>query len=83
MKKSSNVWQWDAYLFRNSPKLIHHSLILLVSLATNLAITWATVEFGAWSSAVHHENMLKNSSCHLEGGILSMVNRCFEFVLDD
>ena len=25
----------------------------------NLEITWATVEFGVWSSTVHHENMLK------------------------
>ena len=42
----------------------------------------AIVEFGAWSSVVHHEYILKISSCHLEGGALSMVNKCFESVVD-
>ena len=31
---------------------------------------------------MHHEYMLKISSCHLEGGALSIVNKCFEFVVD-
>ena len=31
---------------------------------------------------MHHEYMLKISSCHLEGGVLSMVNKCFESVVD-
>ena len=26
--------------------------------------------------------ILKNSSCHLEGGILSAVNKCLEYVLN-
>ena len=31
---------------------------------------------------MHHEYMIKISSCHLEGGLLSTVNRCFEYVVD-
>ena len=74
VKKSSNVWEWAACLCQNSPKEIHHSVSLPVSLATNLAITWAIVEFGTWSSRVHHKYMSKKFSCHLEGGASSIVN---------
>jgi len=63
--------------------LIHYSLNLPVTLATNLGMIWAIVAFRAWSLAMHHEYMLKISSCHLEGGELSMVNRCFKSVVDE
>ena len=31
---------------------------------------------------MHHEYMLKFSSCHLEGVALSMVNKCFKSMVD-
>jgi len=50
----------------------------------NLAMTWATMEFRIWSSIVHYEYMSKKKlSCHLEVGTSSMVNRYFEFLIDE
>ena len=31
---------------------------------------------------MHHEYILKISSCHLEGGALSIIKKCFESVID-
>ena len=32
---------------------------------------------------MHHEYILKISSCHFDGGVLPMVNKCFESVVDE